>query len=124
MPKKEKKPVSNNEDDELWELITQTFDSIERANEFLKQHNCRQKHTFKRDNNGFILSTTTKSSTVLSYDNVEKEISTWKKKSGFDLKPETTTASRMIVAYKEINDLTTDTYIVRIITKNKLNQDR
>lgn len=116
-PKKEKNLVKD-DDDHLWELITRAFDDLVHANNFLKDNNCRQKHTFKRDTNDFILSSTTKSSSVLSYDNVEREISTWRMKSGFDLKPTTTNASRMIVAYKNINDITTDVYIVRIIKKN------
>ena len=77
----------------------------------------QQKAEIEYNDNGFILSSTSKSARVLYYNDVKKEIDSWSKKSGFDLKKKSEKASRMIIAYKDIKDKESIVYIVRIIKR-------
>jgi len=104
-----------------WELITRTFDNIEDANKLLVAHKCRAKKTFERDENGFIKSSTTKTKKVLRLDDVLNEAGSWRNVSLFDVKPDGPKQyGRMIVAYENIDDKTTDRYIIRIIIKKEV----
>lgn len=115
------------DDDHLWDLITDEFDNLAEANSLLKENGCRQKKTFDRDTDGFIKSTTTKSLSRLDYENVVKEIRNWSKKTAFDLKEKNGNkkekAGRMIVAYRDINDISSDVYIVRIIKRKETKEN-
>ena len=105
------------EEDDKWVLYREEFDTLEQANLYLKKHGCRQKHTFKRNDSGFILSSTTKTKSVLSYDTTISEMEGWAKTATFDIRGGKTKASRMYVCYKDIADARSVVYIVRIIQK-------
>ena len=103
-----------------WTLITDEFNNLEDANNYLKQYKCRRKNTFKRDENNFILSSTTKKLKKLLYSDVKKEMQGWSALSLFDItKSSKEVYGRIIVCYKDLLDITSDIYIVRIIQKNK-----
>ena len=103
-----------------WTLITDEFNNLEDANNYLKQYKCRRKNTFKRDENNFILSSTTKKLRKLLYSDVKKEMQGWSALSLFDItKSSKEVYGRIIVCYKDLLDITSDIYIVRIIQKNK-----
>jgi len=104
-------------DDHLWELIEGEFDNVEQANELLVKNRCNRKITFTRDENDFILSSTSKKLGLLYFNDVKRELGSWKKKSGFDLKQNKITAGRMIISYKDTTDISTSVFIVRIIKK-------
>tara|TARA_A100001015_G_C15027192_1_gene731149 strand:+ start:760 stop:2481 length:1722 start_codon:yes stop_codon:yes gene_type:complete len=112
-----KPSVKKPSDEEDWELISDEFTSIDEANKLLKNNGCNRKLKFEYNDNGFILSSTSKSARVLYYNDVKKEIDSWSKKSGFDLKKKSEKASRMIIAYKDIKDKESIVYIVRIIKR-------
>ena len=109
--------INKNGDDDSWELIQEEFDNINDANDLLKNHNCNGKKNLHYEN-GFILSSTSKTRQLLSYNDVKTELFSWNKKSGFDLKNNKVKAGRMIIAYKNTKDTSTARYIVRIIIKN------
>ena len=71
------------------------------------------------DEDGFILSTTTKKKEKLLYDNVHKEMTSWTTTSTFDVKKNGDRKSygRMIVCYRDINDVNSAVFIVRIIVR-------
>ena len=108
--------------DTNWELFQEEFLTLDDANRFLREHQCRQnkKASCKdTDENGFICSSTTKKKTVLLYNDVITEIRSWGKTTAFDLKGGNTKHSRMIICYKDLNDPESIVYIVRVIKKLK-----
>lgn len=104
-------------DDHLWDLTESEFDNLDDANRLLGDSGCNRKLKFKRNENGFILSSTSKTIALLSYNEVKRELTSWKKKSGFDLKKTSVRAGRMIISYRDTADISTPVYIVRIIKK-------
>lgn len=114
-----KSEAKNIHKDKEWELIMQEFDTLEHANNLLHQHGCRRKKTFKRTDDGFIQSTTTKKMAVLSYSAILDEMKGWSKVSTFDVRKERDTHSRMFVCYKDLTDKESVVYIVRIIKKKR-----
>jgi hypothetical protein len=114
-PQKRRK-ISKTEEHK-WDIDERDFETIDEANAFLKENNCNGKYTFNRDVNGFILSSTTGKRGVLSYGTVKAEVSNWNKLSGFDTRPKSSSAGRMIIAYRDTQDINTVVFIVRIIKK-------
>lgn len=119
-PKTKKQKSSTNDED--FELISKEFDSLEDTNRFLKENGCRQKLTFNKDDNGFILSSTTNKRGCLLHKDVVKEINGWSKKSAFDIKSNSKAEvnSRVIVCYKDLKDIDSVVYIARIIKKKPI----
>lgn len=106
------------EADKEWELCVEECKSLDEANAYLKQNGCRARsktHTYDMD--GFILSTTTKSLSKLSYDNVIEEMKGWRPTSTLDVKDNSTQGSRVIICYRDTNDINSAVFIVRIIKK-------
>jgi len=100
-----------------WELIKDEFDSLDEANTLLAEHNCRRKIIFKKNDDGFILSTTTKKLSVLKYDAVIEEAAGWTNTSLFDTRTNKESYSRLITAYTDLADIDSTKFLVRIITK-------
>jgi hypothetical protein len=107
------------DEEKEWELIQVEYNTLEEANHILKEYGCRAKsiNTIKVDEDGFIKSSTTKNLKKLSYDDVKAEMSRWRKKTAFDVDDNTTHASRMFICYKDLNDINSVVFIVRIIRK-------
>lgn len=104
--------------DENWTLIEDDFDSLEEANNLLKQYGCQRKKTFKNiDDSGFILSSTTKKSNILHYNTVKEEMMSWRTTATFDIKNNKNIYGRMYVAYKNLEDSNSVKFMVRIIKK-------
>jgi hypothetical protein len=106
-----------------WELIctpAMEYKTLEEANRTLKEYGCQPKSvkTLKMDDDGFIKSSTTKNLKKLFYDDVKAEMSRWRKKSAFDVDDDTTkVAGRMFICYKDMSDINSVVFIVRIIRK-------
>ena len=110
--------VDKEEQKPEWDLDMKEFDNLEEANVFLHENKCRRKNKLKKNDHGFILSTTTKKLCVLEYKNVKVEIANFKNTTLMDLtKKDKTVHSRMIIAYKNPIDKGSAVYIVRIISK-------
>lgn len=109
-------------DDANWELTEQEFQTLDEANAFLSANECRRKLKFNKNDEGFMLCSTTKKLTVLSYDNVKSVLATWSKKSGFDLKDTSTKAGRIFACYRDTQDKSSDVFIVRIIKKREVSE--
>lgn len=106
--------------DKDWKLETGEFYTLEEANQFLKTYDCRihKEHTFEKDSNGFIKSSTTGNKDVLNYETVTKTIKSWGATSALDLRNNKTKGSRMIICYKDSEDISSVVYIVRIAIKS------
>lgn len=102
-----------------WKAITKEFTSLCDANAYLKKNGCRQKHKFPKNENQFILSSITKKSEVLLYANVKGEMKNWSSISTFDVNKNKNRKQhgRMFICYKDINDINSVVYIVRICKK-------
>jgi len=104
-----------------WSLIQEEYDNLEEANELLQEYCCRSKNknSFKKNEYGFILSSTTKDLSVLQYDNVKKEMKNWKYTSTLDIRNNKKCYGRLFVVYKDLNDIKSVKYLVRIVIKNE-----
>ena len=100
-----------------WDLKVNEFDNLEDANKFLKEHKCRRKNKFEKDNDNFILCSTTNKKKRLLYSDVKKEMQNWNALSLFDVRNDKEAYGRIIACYEDLSDLTSDIYIVRIIQK-------
>lgn len=109
--------------DKKWKLYTKEFNTLEDANKYLIMHKFKihsEEKFEKKKINGFIQSTTTKKLSVLQYDAVKNELKSWGKETAFDLRNDKRKYSRMIVCYKDLNDVNSVQYIVRIIKRKKI----
>ena len=102
-----------------WKLIKGEFDTLEEASKFLKDAKCRGKtaKSLKKDDDGFILSSTTGSTRVLQYDDVKKEMESWATTSNLDTRKDKCAHGRIYVTYKDIKDKESVKYLVRIAVK-------
>lgn len=115
---KTKKQVKTNDDD--FELTTNEFYSQEDLNAFLQENSFNRKLTFPKDVDDFILSSTTKKKQRLLYNDVIKEMKGWSVTSGFDIKSNSSNRnSRVIVCYKNLQDINSTVFIVRIIKRKQ-----
>jgi hypothetical protein len=108
------------DEEKEWELIStpaMEYKTLEEANAILATYQCRQKKTLKMDKDGFIMSSTTKSATRLSYVDVKAEMSRWRKTATFDVDDTTIQAGRMFICYKDMTDINSVVFIVRIIKR-------
>jgi hypothetical protein len=104
------------DEEKEWELIEEDCDTLEEANDLLRTNKCRQKKKLTMED-GFIMSSTTKSATKLSYVDVKAEMSRWRKTATFDVDDTTTQAGRMFICYKDMTDINSVVFIVRIIKR-------
>lgn len=109
-----------------WELVCddglpfKQFDNLEDANSCLLQYNCRKKSekSLKKNQDGFILSTTTKKLSILQYDDVKEEMESWTTLSTLDTrKGNKDVYSRMFIAYEDTSNIESVKYLVRIAIK-------
>jgi len=102
-----------------WQVINREFDRLEDASELLKKYGCNGKtaKSLKKNDTGFILSSTTKRASVLKYDDVKKEMESLAPLSTFDTRTDKNSYGRVFVAYKDINDKESVKYLVRIAVK-------
>ena len=116
---KTKKQVKTNDDD--FELTTNEFYSQEDLNTFLQENSFNRKLTFPKDVDDFILSSTTKKKQRLLYNDVIKQMKGWSVTSGFDINSNSSNRnSRVIVCYKNLQDINSIVFIVRIIKKKPI----
>ena len=115
-----KTDIKNKINDKDWSLYAEEFDTLEEANNFLKKHGATQKKSFNYDKSGlFKRSSTTKSRSILDYQETLAESKGWGKTSLFDVrKYNGKAARRMIVCYRDITDPKSAVYMVRVIKKN------
>ncbi len=112
--------AANYEDEKNLELIIREFNNINEANHFLSSNGCGRKTKINRDptDDNFIVDSTTKKLSRMSYEQVMKDISGMSKSSGFDLSGKTSQSGRTYICYHNLNDPTTIVFITRIV-KNK-----
>lgn len=103
-----------------WELIENEFDTLEEANALLSFYGCRKKSQKildkNKDENGFIKSSTTNKLSVLDYNKVKEEMKSWKPTATLDTNKRNKHGAygRMYIAYRNIEDITSIKYLVRI----------
>lgn len=118
--KKDIRAAQNCKLDSLFDLHTGEFTTFEEAVHFLRELGAQRKSekSLVRDNNGFILSSTTGTKRVLHYDDVVKDMSGWAKTSNFDVKKEkrpTKPMGRLYVCYKDLNSVSSVVFMCRVL---------
>jgi hypothetical protein len=108
------------------EPLVEEFTNLDEINKFFKDNGCakacRKISTFKRNDDGFIMSSTTKKLSVLLYSQTKCEMESWNKGSWIGTKKSTRRSmayGRMTVTYKDIGNINTVVYIARILKKKK-----
>lgn len=119
--KKDLKAAQNFELEAGFELHTAEFTTLAEAAKFMRDLGAQGKteKSLNKNEEGFILSSTTKQLGVMNYDAVKKEMSGWSKKSNFDVK---TTSSknpsgRLYICYKDTSDNSTAVFIPRVLVR-------
>jgi hypothetical protein len=109
--------AANYEDEKNLELIIREFNTLEESNNFLVSNGCRRKYKLNRDleDERFIVDSTTKQLSRMSYEQVMKDLSGMSKSSGFDISNLKSQAGRTYICYRDINDPTSIVYITRIV---------
>jgi len=103
------------------------FATLKEAYEFMKEKKAKHlpktveefDNSLTKNEENFILSSTTGKQRVLSYDGLKKDMSGWSKTSTFDVLTKEkfpAVSRRLYVCYKDTSDNTTAVYIVRILT--------
>jgi hypothetical protein len=116
--KKDLKAAQNFELEAGFELHTAEFTTLTGAAKFMRDLGAQGKteKSLKQNEEGFILSSTTKQLGVMSYDAVKKEMSGWSKKSNFDVKtPPAKSSGRLYICYKDTSDKSTTVFIPRVL---------
>ena len=116
--KKDLKAAQNFELEAGFELHTAEFTTLAEASKFMRELGAQGKteKSLNKNEEGFILSSTTKQIGVMSYDAVKKEMSGWSKKSNFDVKtPPKKSSGRLYICYKDTRDKSTAVYIPRVL---------
>lgn len=111
--------AANYEHEKDLEVIVEEHKMREEANEFLAKHNCRRNYKENRDpkDTRFMLESTTKSLSRMTYEQVKKDIDGFAKSSGFDLRGTARQAGRMYICYRDIENPDSVVYITRIVKK-------
>ena len=105
-----------------YELIEDEFDTLDEANVLLKSYKCNRKLRVYTNEEGFILSSTTKKLRVLDYNEVKEEMKSWITTATLDTRNKKRKAyGRMYIAYKDIQDKDTVKYLVRIAVNKSCN---
>jgi len=101
---------------EYWTLIEGEFDTLDEANKLLHKNGCRGKtyKSLKTNEDGFILSSTTKKLSVLQYELVKLEMKSWITTSTFDIKTGKKSYGRLYIAYTDLDDNKSVKFLVRI----------
>ena len=104
-----------------WSLVKDEFDRLDDANELLQQNGCRRKtyKSLKINKGGFILSSTTTTSSVLKYDEVKEEMKNWITTSTFDIRTQKKSYGRIFIVYTDLNDNNSVKFLVRIAIRNE-----
>jgi hypothetical protein len=117
--KKDLKAAQNFEAESQFELHTAEFATLAEASKFMRHLNAQGKteKSLNRNEEGFILSSTTKQLGVMSYDAVKKEMSGWSKKSNFDVKVSQPkkASGRLYICYRDTSDNTSAVFIPRVL---------
>ena len=116
--KKDLKAAQNFELEAGFELHTDEFTTLAGAAKFMRDLGAQGKteKSLKKNEEGFILSSTTKQLGVMNYDAVKKEMSGWSKKSNFDVKtPPAKSSGRLYICYKDTSDKSTAVFIPRVL---------
>jgi hypothetical protein len=117
--KKDLKAAQNFETESQFELHTAEFATLAEASKFMRDLNAQGKteKSLNRNEEGFILSSTTKHTGVMSYDAVKKEMSGWSKKSNFDVKASQPkkASGRLYICYRDTSDNTSAVFIPRVL---------
>ena len=118
--KKDLKAAQNFEVESLFELHTGEFTTLEEATKFMCGLGAQKKtdKSLERNEEGFILSSTTGKKGVLSYSVVVKEMSAWSKTTTFDVKkeePSKKSSGRLYVCYKDNSDASSVVFISRVL---------
>jgi len=117
--KKDLKAAQNFEAESQFELHTAEFATLAEASKFMRDLNAQGKteKSLNRNEEGFILSSTTKQLGVMSYDAVKKEMSGWSKKSNFDVKASQPkkASGRLYICYRDTSDNTSAVFIPRVL---------
>jgi hypothetical protein len=112
--------VSVINEDSKYILETEEFDNFDDAKQFIRALGGRgasKKILNKIDKDGFIMSSTSKKMVKLFYTHVKHEARSWSKTSLFDVnvKSKQKTYSRVIVCYKDLQDINSVCFIVRVL---------
>jgi hypothetical protein len=117
--KKDLKAAQNFEAESQFELHTAEFATLAEASKFMRALDAQGKteKSLNRNEEGFILSSTTKQLGVMSYDAVKKEMSGWSKKSNFDVKVSQPkkASGRLYICYRDTSDNTSAVFIPRVL---------
>ena len=118
--KKDIKAAQNFEVESKFELHTREFNTFQDAVKFMRGLNAQGKteKSLERNEAGFILSSTTSEKSVLSYDAITREMSSWSKTSNFDVKKKEKTekvAGRLYICYRDTTDASSVVFIPRVL---------
>ena len=119
----QKRVKKNKGCDDDWDLIEAEFDTQEEANALLSSvPGCRRKlGKLQTNESGFVKSSTTGKLSVLPYNDVKSKLAGMSKTSMFDSDPDKKESGagygRMIICYRDVNDIETCVFIVRILKK-------
>ena len=118
--KKDLKSAQNFEVESKFELHTNEFITFQDAVKFMRGLNAQGKteKSLERNEAGFILSSTTSEKSVLSYDAITREMSSWSKTSNFDVKKKEKTekvAGRLYICYRDTTDVSSVVFIPRVL---------
>ena len=118
--KKDIKAAQNFELEAGFELHTAEFTTLAEAAKFMRDLGAQGKteKSLNKNEEGFILSSTSKQLGVMNYDAVKKEMSGWSKKSNFDVKTTPSKSSgRLYICYKDTSDNSTAVFIPRVLVR-------
>lgn len=102
-----------------YELHTGEFATLKEASDFMRRLGAQGKteKSLERNDDGFIISSTTGKKTVLQYDAIKREITSWSKTSNFDVKKESRKkpSGRLYISYRDTTDPSTSIFIARVL---------
>lgn len=102
---------------DMYDLVEEEFTTLDETNAFLNTHNCRKIRKQDPNELGFYETSTTAEKSVKEYLHLKQEISGMNKYSNFDIKKQPDHASRTYICYKDLTDIKSIVYIVRILHK-------
>lgn len=117
------KAAQNLDLDSQYDLHTSEWKTLAEANKFMRDLGAQGKNNKSlarcETDDRFILSSTSKSLSILLRADVVKEVQGWSKTSGFDVKKKTPPriSGRLIVCYTDLADPSTIVFMCRVIVK-------
>jgi nitrate reductase NapAB chaperone NapD len=118
---KEIKDSQNFDVDSKFDLHTNEFNTLAEASKFMRGLRAQGKTeaAIKRNEDGFILSSTSGKKTVLDYETVKREMTAWSKTSNFDVKKQDFSKKgsygRLVICYKDTTDISSVVFIARVL---------